>query len=59
MRITWIDGATHLDVTFYVKGDAKSQVIVQHGKLPDAKGAETMKAYWSEALDRLKSCLEA
>ncbi len=59
LRITWTDGVTHLDVNFYTKGDAKSLVVVQHGKLPDAKAAETMKAYWSEALERLKGSLEA
>ncbi len=59
MRITWIDGATHLDVNFNAKGDAKSQVVVQHGKLADAKAAERMKGYWSQALERLKATCEA
>ncbi len=59
LRITWTDGVTHLDVNFYTKGDAKNLVVVQHGKLPDAKAAATMKAYWSEALGRLKRSLEA
>ncbi|MBW8050292.1 MAG: hypothetical protein FVQ77_08135 [Cytophagales bacterium] len=54
MRITWTDGQKSLNVNFYDKGQDKSQVVVQHTKLPDAKGAEKMKAYWAEALERLK-----
>ncbi len=58
MRITWVDGKTSLSVGFYPKGDGKSQVTVQHGKLPDAKAADRMKAYWRKTLDRLKEFLE-
>ena len=54
MRITWTDGQKSLSVNFYDKGQDKSQVVVQHTKLPDAKGAEKMKTYWAEALERLK-----
>ena len=57
MRITWDDG-THVDADFYAKGDAKSQVSVQHSKLPDDKAVARLKAYWSESLDRLKALLE-
>lgn len=58
MRITWVDGKTSLDVNFYPKGNGKSLVAVQHGKLADARAAERMKAYWGEQLDRLKAALE-
>jgi hypothetical protein len=34
-------------------------VSVQHNKLPDAKSAERMKAYWGERLDRLQEILES
>lgn len=57
MRITWTDQKTSVDVYFYPKGDTKSQVVVQHSKLPDAKAGARMKVYWTEALDRLKSTL--
>ncbi len=53
MRITWVDGHTNVEVNFYSKGAGKSQVSVQHDKLPDAKSGERMKAYWGTALDRL------
>jgi uncharacterized protein YndB with AHSA1/START domain len=52
LRVTWSDGKSSLDVRFYEKGGAKSQVVVQHDKLPNAAQAERMKAYWKEALER-------
>ena len=58
MRVTWKDGKTILSISFLAKGDDKTQVVVQHGKLPNAKGAAKMKAYWAEALDRLRQHLE-
>ena len=57
-RITWSDNATSLSVDFYPKGDAKSQIVVQHMKIPDSEMASQMKEYWSAALDRLKAILE-
>lgn len=58
MRVTWIDGKTSLEIGFYPKGSDKSQVVVQHNKLPDAKSSAKMKTYWGKALDRLRSSLE-
>ena len=57
MRITWRDG-TNLDVDFYEKGPAKSQVSLQHSRLPDAETASIMKAFWKEALGRLQVALK-
>lgn len=54
MRLTWIDNATRVEVMFYPKGDTKTQVVVQHSKLPNAKIAEHMKAYWTECLRKLQ-----
>ena len=58
MRMTWKDGKTSLEINFYSKGADKSQVVVQHSKLSDAKGAAKMKTYWGRALDRLRELLE-
>jgi uncharacterized protein YndB with AHSA1/START domain len=58
IRITWGDGA-RLDVDFYARGEGKTQVSLQHSKLPDAEAAATMKAYWAEVFERLKVFLEA
>lgn len=54
MRVTWPD-KTNVVVYFTAKGEAKSQVTVQHGKLPDAEAAARRKAWWAEALERLRT----
>ncbi|MCI0699391.1 DUF4287 domain-containing protein [candidate division KSB1 bacterium] len=58
MRITWSDGKTSVSVYFLAKGEAKSQVALEHEKLPDAKAVAKMKAYWVDALGRLQEMLE-
>jgi uncharacterized protein YndB with AHSA1/START domain len=58
MRVTWNDKKTSLEINFYPKGADKSQVVVQHSKLPDAKSSARMKNYWGKALDRLRASLE-
>ena len=58
MRITWADRKTSVDVNSYPKGSTKSQIALQHSKLPDAKAAARMKTYWAKTLDRLKEILE-
>ncbi|MCM3903785.1 MAG: DUF4287 domain-containing protein [Pyrinomonadaceae bacterium] len=58
MRVTWKDGKTSLEFYFSAKGDGKSQVVIQHSKLPDAKAAAKMKTFWGQALDRLREGLE-
>ncbi|MFN2513596.1 MAG: DUF4287 domain-containing protein [Pyrinomonadaceae bacterium] len=58
IRVTWKDGKTSLEISFYAKGDGKSQIVAQHSKLPDAKAAAKMKTYWSKALDRLREAVE-
>ncbi len=57
-RITWSDGKTSLSVDFYSKGEDKSQVVVQHMKIPDSKTATAMKSYWGKMLESLKVFLE-
>ena len=59
MRITWVDGKTHVEVMFYSKGPDKSIVTVQHNKLADAKSGEKMKAYWGAALERMAETVSA
>src|SRR6185503_18102099 len=46
LRLNWIDGKTIVAVAFLPKGTGKSQVVAQHGKLPDAKSAARMKKFW-------------
>ena len=57
-RAVWSDHTTRLSVDFYPKGDAKSQIVIQHLKIADAETAGELKALWSSALDKLKSILE-
>jgi hypothetical protein len=57
-RISWLSDGTSLSVDFYAKGETKSQVVVQHLKLPGSTKANEMKAYWGAALEKLKSLLE-
>ena len=56
MRMTWPDGTTVI-VGFTAKGAAKSQVAIQHEKLPDQATAAGMKAYWAERLEALAETL--
>ena len=56
MRITWPD-QTSLEVGFTRKSTGKSQVALQHGKLPDQETATRMKEYWTERLADLKGVL--
>ncbi|HYT87172.1 MAG TPA: hypothetical protein VEL76_00500 [Gemmataceae bacterium] len=58
MRITWPD-RTSVDVGFARRGAAKSQVQLQHGKLPDRAAATRVKQYWAERLGALESVLAA
>lgn len=58
LRITWGEGDTSLDVQLYPKGEHKTQVVVQHNKLPDADEAGRMKTYWQERLARLQTVVE-
>jgi uncharacterized protein YndB with AHSA1/START domain len=56
MRVTWPDG-TSVELYFVAKGEAKSQVAVQHGKLADRASADRMRAYWAERLAALQAIL--
>jgi len=56
MRITWADG-TAVEMYFIAKGEAKSQLAVQHRKLPTRAAADEMKSYWGARLDALAGLL--
>lgn len=58
LRISWPD-ETDVQVNFYEKGPAKSQVTVDHSKLADKEDVAAKKALWSEALTRLREQLES
>lgn len=53
MRITWSDGQTNVDVSFWDKGPAKSTVQVQHSKLAEREDVEAKRTFWRGVLTRL------
>jgi hypothetical protein len=57
LRISWGDG-TNVDVGLLAKGDSKSQIAIEHAKLPGAEAVGRTKDYWRQALDRLRDLLE-
>jgi hypothetical protein len=58
-RAVWGDGTTRLSIDFYPKGDAKSQIVVQHLKILDGERAAELKEFWAAALNKLKGILES
>lgn len=58
LRVTWGDGS-NIEVRFYPKGAAKTQITVQHGRLASPRVAAKQKAYWGEAFERLASLVES
>ena len=56
MRITWPD-MTSVQVGFAARSAAKSQVQVQHAKLPDKAAATKVKEYWEGRLAALGEVL--
>jgi uncharacterized protein YndB with AHSA1/START domain len=58
IRGAWNEVKTSLEISFVSKGDNKSQVVVTHRKLRNAKASATMKTFWAKALDRLRASLE-
>jgi uncharacterized protein YndB with AHSA1/START domain len=59
IRADWEDGSTRLVITFTARGDAKSQVALVHGRIPDAGSAERLRTFWRERVAVLKQLLEA
>jgi Activator of Hsp90 ATPase homolog 1-like protein len=56
VRIDWPDGS-RVDVYLVPKGASKTQVAIQHSKLPDQHAVAMRKAFWKEALDRLQAAI--
>jgi hypothetical protein len=57
MRLRWEDGSP-IDVGFMAKGDAKSQVALEHRKLASKAEADRMRAFWTERLNALAAMLK-
>jgi hypothetical protein len=57
-RFDWGDDGTRVVVAFIAKGDAKSAAALAHERLPDARAAERMKAFWRDGVAALKEVME-
>ncbi len=58
IRAKWIDGQTNIEIQFYPKDKAKTQLVVQHNKLSSARDATKMKTYWDKSFEKLNIFLE-
>ncbi len=59
VRVLWSDDSTRLSIDLYTKGDGRSQMVVQHLKIPNSEIAAQMKEFWAERLNALKRILES
>jgi len=57
LRLRWEDG-TPVDILFMPKGDAKSQVAIQHRKLRSKEDADRLRALWGERLNALADAMK-
>lgn len=57
IRVRWEDG-TPVDILFTRRGDSKSQVAIQHRRLPTKADADRMRAFWTERLEALAAAMK-
>ena len=57
-RFDWADDGTRVSVTLEGTGNAKSQLALEHERLPDPETAQKTKAFWRERLTALKAEFE-
>jgi hypothetical protein len=57
LRARWADGRERIDVNVYPKGE-RTQITVQHRRLPDPEAALRSKTDWKERLERLRNLVE-
>jgi hypothetical protein len=58
LRGAWDGNTSRLEIRFYPKGEAKTQVVVDHMKMQSSKQAVVMKSFWSDNLERLRQRVE-
>jgi len=58
IRGRWGADEGRIDVGFSERGERKSQVALNHGRLSTAEDAARFKAFWTDRLARLKARLE-
>jgi hypothetical protein len=58
LRVTWHEGG-NLDVYLYPKGEGKCSCTADHNKLGSGEEVDRLRAFWAEALARLKTFVES
>ncbi len=58
MRVRWEEDGTPVDIFFLPRGEAKSQVAIQHRKLTSKADADRMRAFWAARLDALAALMK-
>lgn len=58
MRMRWEADGSSVTANFTAKGESRSQVAIEHSRLPDADSGQSMREFWSAALQRMKDVLE-
>lgn len=56
LRVTWEDGSP-IEIYFASKGATKSQVTLQHHRIPSVAEAERVRRFWTERLAALGAAL--
>ncbi len=63
LRFSWqgdgADSESIVDVVFQDKGGGKTGLLVNHDRIQSREEADGLRAAWAEALNRLKSAVEA
>lgn len=57
IRAKWEQGG-RVNVHFWPKDEAKTQVSIEHSQLKNAREAAKFKKFWGEALEKLKALIE-
>lgn len=58
MRLLRAGDSSSIEVRFYAKADAKSQITIEQNKLASAEDVARVKAFWAAVLGKLKELLE-
>lgn len=58
-RAKWNADDSRISADFYVKGDNKSSVALQHSRLPDLDAVNEKKVFWKESIERMKAMAES
>jgi hypothetical protein len=58
LRFGWRENASRVSVSFTPRSRTRTQVTVTHEKLKGSADVTRMKAFWSDALDRMQALVE-